>query len=168
MKEKRIGTVSYLSTPGMSAMPVSSRWFKSLVIKTASYIHTESMVQQHKTLLWVCYYLIKPRRTQDNGTTHDRMYSVRDYWITEILASSQFYYISTFWKKRQGHLGFFAEIDDLWEVGSIDLPPERGCDGGVYLNLTAFISFFQNRNPHLNAVKRGLKHADFATLLQLS
>ena len=29
-------------------------------------------------------------------------------------------------------------------------------------------SFIRNRNPHLNAVKRGLKHADFATILQLS
>ena len=76
------------------------------------------MILHRLIISWACNHLIKLRRVRGNETIHDRMCSVRDYWITEILASSWFYYILTSWKKRQCHLGFFSEIDDLcyWQT----------------------------------------------------
>ena len=94
-------TTSYSSTPGRSAI---------------AWVDAESMILHRLIISWVCNHLIKLRRTQGNGTLSHRLCNVRDYWITEILASSWFYYILTSWKKRQCHLGFFGEIDDLWEA----------------------------------------------------
>ena len=83
----------------------------------------ESIILHRSIFSWAWNYLIKQGQSQSNGTIYNRMYSVRDYWGTETLASSWFYYIPPSFKKRQYHLGFFGEIDDLWEAGSSHVPP---------------------------------------------
>ena len=67
-----------------------------------------------------------------------------------------------------------AILDSSERLTTFEKPDQAIClqDEGAMLecisNLTAFISFCSKSKPALNAVKRGLKHADFATFLQLS
>ena len=116
-------TTSYSSTPGRSAI---------------AWVDSESMILHRLIISWVCNHLIKLRRAQGNGSINDWVYSVREYWVSGILASSWFYCISTSWKKRQCHIGFFREIDDLWEAGSIHLPQGLGCDARFYIEFDCF------------------------------
>ena len=63
-------------------------------------------------------------------------------WNIWFLCIFQILLQANFLRKRQAHLGIVRDSSDLWEAGSIHLPPGRGCDARFYIEFDCYYILF--------------------------